>query len=62
MLGPLWPTASRIQLSLFSARIAPWGWAVNWIPYSSIELYLAGLIHPEEVPDLWVAGTENFYT
>ena len=31
-------------------------------PYSPIELYLAGLIHPEEVPDLWVAGTENFYT
>ena len=32
------------------------GWAGNYIPYSPIELYLAGLIPPEEVPDLWVAG------
>ena len=27
----------------------------NTVPYSSIELYFAGLIAPEEVPDLWVA-------
>ena len=27
----------------------------NSVPYSPIELYLAGLIPPEEVPDLWVA-------
>ena len=27
----------------------------NSLPYSSIELYFAGLIAPEEVPDLWVA-------
>ena len=31
------------------------GWALNLKPYSPIELYLAGLIPPEEVPDLWVA-------
>ncbi len=31
------------------------GWALNLKPYSSIELYLAGLIPPEQVPDLWVA-------
>ena len=27
----------------------------NSVPYSPIELYFAGLIPPEEVPDLWVA-------
>ena len=27
----------------------------NSVPYSPIELYLAGLIPPDEVPDLWVA-------
>ena len=27
----------------------------NSLPYSSIELYFAGLISPSEVPDLWVA-------
>ena len=27
----------------------------NSLPFSSIELYFAGLIAPEEVPDLWVA-------
>ena len=31
------------------------GWARNLKPYSAIELYLAGLIPPEQVPDLWVA-------
>ena len=31
------------------------GIADNVAPYSPIELYLAGLIPPEEVPDLWVA-------
>ena len=31
---------------------ANWG---NSVPYSPIELYFAGLIGPEEVPDLWVA-------
>ena len=31
------------------------GWAANTKPYSPIELYLAGLIPPDEVPDLWVA-------
>ena len=31
------------------------GWAANLKPYSPIELYLAGLIPSEEVPDLWVA-------
>ena len=35
--------------------VAPAGAAANWRPYSSIELYLAGLIPPEDVPDLWVA-------
>ena len=27
----------------------------NSVPYSSIELYFAGLLAPEDVPDLWVA-------
>lgn len=27
----------------------------NSVPYSPIELYLAGLIPPDEVPNLWVA-------
>ncbi len=31
------------------------GWAVNEYPYSPIELYLAGMISPGDVPDLWVA-------
>ncbi len=31
------------------------GVAANAKPYGPIELYLAGLIPPEEVPDLWVA-------
>ena len=31
------------------------GWALNLKPYSPIELYLAGLMPPEQVPDLWVA-------
>ncbi len=35
--------------------IAPYGIAANWKPYSPIELYVAGFIPPEEVPDLWVA-------
>ena len=30
-------------------------------PYSPIELYLAGLIPPEEVPDLWVAEDGEFF-
>lgn len=33
---------------------APGGYASNWRPYSPIELYLAGFIPPEEVPDIWV--------
>ena len=35
--------------------VAPAGAAANWRPYSPIELYLAGFIPPEDVPDLWVA-------
>ncbi|MDE3001595.1 MAG: leucine-rich repeat domain-containing protein [Gemmatimonadota bacterium] len=31
------------------------GWALNLKPYSPIEMYLAGLIPPEHVPDLWAA-------
>ncbi|MCY3764406.1 MAG: leucine-rich repeat domain-containing protein [Gemmatimonadetes bacterium] len=31
------------------------GWARNLKPYSPIEMYLAGFIPPEQVPDLWVA-------
>ncbi len=34
----------------------PAGWRAHLLPYSPIELYLAGLIPPEEVPDLWVAA------
>ncbi len=30
------------------------------LPYSPIELYLAGLIPPEEVPDIWVAEDGEF--
>ncbi len=43
--------------------IAPAGVAANWRPYSPIELYLAGFISPDEVPDLWVAeGGEYLLT
>ena len=35
--------------------VGPAGVAANWRPYSPIELYLAGFIPPEDVPDLWVA-------
>ena len=38
-----------------AGNIAPWGWAANIRPYSPIELYLAGMISPDKVPDLWVA-------
>ncbi len=31
------------------------GYADNVKPYSAIELYLAGFIPPEQVPDIWVA-------
>ena len=36
------------------------GWTRNLKPYSPIELYLAGLLPPEEVPDLWVAADGKF--
>jgi len=36
------------------------GWSRNLKPYSPIELYLAGLLPPEEVPDLWVAADGKF--
>ena len=35
-----------------AGRFGPWG---NNAPYSAIELYLAGFVPQEEVPDLWVA-------
>ena len=35
--------------------LATHGLAANAKPYSPIELYLAGFLPPEEVPDLWVA-------
>ena len=38
-----------------AAYSAPWGLRAHVRPYSPIELYLAGFIPPEEVPDLWVA-------
>ena len=38
-----------------AGRFSPGGVADNIKPYSPIELYLAGFIPPEEVPDLWVA-------
>ncbi len=38
-----------------AGRIVPWGWRSHVRPYSPIELYLAGFLQPEEVPDLWVA-------
>ena len=34
---------------------SPSGLALNSQPYSLIELYLAGMATPDEVPDLWVA-------
>ncbi len=43
------------RYSVGSSEPAPSGWRVHTEPYSPIELYLAGLIPPEEVPDLWVA-------
>lgn len=36
-------------------HIAPFGWAGNYKPYSPIELYLAGFIPPNQVPELWNA-------
>ena len=36
-----------------AGRFEGWG---NDAPYSPIELYLAGMIPPEQVPDLWVAN------
>ena len=36
------------------------GFADNVTPYSPIELYLAGFIPPEEVPELWVAEDGEF--
>ena len=36
------------------------GAAGNIIPYAPIELYLAGLIPPDEVPDLWVAENGEY--
>ena len=38
-----------------AGTIATFGWRAHVRPYSPIELYLAGLIQPEEVTDLWVA-------
>ena len=38
-----------------AGRFGPIANGGNSVPYSPIELYLAGLIPPEEVPDLWVA-------
>ena len=43
------------RYSVGSSEPAPSGWRIHTEPYSPIELYLAGLIPPEEVPDLWVA-------
>ena len=43
------------RYSVGSTDPAPYGWRAHIKPYSPIELYLAGLIPPEEVPDLWVA-------
>lgn len=39
-------------------RISPEGYATNTVPYSPIELYFAGLIGPDEVPDLVVAADD----
>ena len=36
------------------------GAAANTIPYAPIELYLAGLVPPEHVPDIWVAEDGAF--
>ena len=36
------------------------GPAANSIPYAPIELYLAGLVPPEDVPDIWVAEDGAF--
>ena len=38
-----------------SGRFGGGGHGGNDVPYSPIELYMAGFIPPEEVPDLWVA-------
>ena len=38
-----------------AGRIATRGWRAHVRPYSPMELYLAGFIQQDEVPDLWVA-------
>ena len=38
-----------------AGNFSPVGLALNEQPYSPIELYLAGMATPDEVPDLWVA-------
>ena len=42
----------RYTVQSFFGTVANGG---NSLPYSPIELYLAGLIPPDDVPDLWVA-------
>ena len=42
--------------------VAPGGRSDNDGPYSPIELYLAGFVPPEEVPDLWIAEDGEILT
>ena len=43
-----------------AGRIATRGWRAHVRPYSPMELYLAGFIQQDEVPDLWVAEDGQF--
>ena len=45
-----------------AALVGPLGYSANQAPYSPIELYLAGFVPPEEVPDLWVAEDGEWLT
>ena len=43
-----------------AGRVAVGGAAANTTPYAPIELYLAGLVPPQDVPDIWVAEDGAF--
>ena len=49
-------SAELVRLGNGRYAAGSFGTLGNDLPYSPIELYLAGLIAPEEVPDLWVAN------
>lgn len=59
-------TLAKHENGRYSAQSKSWagfyaGGGGTGTPYSPIELYLAGLIPPEEVPDLWVAENGELF-